>query len=241
MAVSVATVIKHVLVNGLAVYAAAEPIKPADAVLVLEAINSVLDDWAAETQASYAEVFTLVVTTGANPEVIGPAGPGAWLLPARPVTIDGVSLVLAGGIYQRLFVTNDPRWWEAQQPIAGGGGGGCYYAADEPNGHLYFNQIPVAGTTVRLMTRTTIGPVQQTDSLTLPPGYQSALELTVMEAVCDGFHVTLTPNQINRAGKARARIWTNNLRIPSLSAAGLGLPSTAGGWWDYRTGTWRGR
>jgi hypothetical protein len=59
-----------------------------------------------------------------------------------------------------------------------------------------------------------------------------------MEAVVDAFHATLTEKQIQRAGKARGRIWNNNLRIPSLSTRGLALPGTCGGRWDYRTGTW---
>jgi len=239
MAVPVATIIKHVLVDGLARYASAEPIKPADAVTVLDAINGVFDDWAAETQASYAEVFTAVVTTGANPELIGPGGTGAWLMPARPVKLDGLALSLGGSLWDPIFVTDDPEWWAAVQ----GGAGvlvGAYYSADEPNGHLYFSRPPGAGTTLRLMTKTSIGPVLQTDVLTLPQGYQTALELTVTERTARAFHVVVDADLKTDAGKARARIWGNNLRIPSLSAAGSGLPGMCGGtWWDYRTGTWR--
>jgi hypothetical protein len=228
VAVPVATVIAHVLVNGLAVYAPAEPIKPADAITVLDAINTVLDDWAAETQASYAETWTTFVHTGVNPQTLGPTG--IVVCAARPVAID--SVVVAG---VPLFVTNDPAWWDAQPA---GGGIGVFYSADEPNGSLYFSPALSAGTSVRLMQRTTIGPVLQTDTLTLPPGYQSALELTVMEAVADAFHVVLTANQLTRAGKARARIWTHNLRVPTLSPRGFGLPGMTGGRWNYLTGTW---
>lgn len=238
MSVPVATLISHVLVNGLSVYAPGESIKQTDAQTVLDAINTVLDDWNADTQASYAEVFLVAVTTGANPEVIGPAGTGAWLMAARPVTIDGVSYDLGGGIYSRIYTTTDPRWWDAQQVSTGATVIGAYYAADEPNGHLYFSSPPASGSNVRLMLRTTLGPVAQTDAMTLPPGYQSALELTAMEAVVDAFHATLTAKQIERAGKARGRIWGNNLRVPSLSTRGLGLPGSRGRRWDYRTGTW---
>jgi hypothetical protein len=238
MAVPVATIIRHVLVDGLAVYASAEPIKPADATTVLDAINGVFDDWAAETQASYAAVFTVVTTTGANPEVIGPGGTGAWLMPARPVAIDGLGLSLGGGAYDPIFVTDDPTWWAAQLAGAGLGLGGAYYAADEPNGHLYFASPPASGTTLRLMTKTSIGPVLQTDVLTLPQGYQTALELTVAERTARAFHVVVDADLKSDAGKARARIWGNNLRIPSLSAAGQGLPGMGCGRWNYLTGTY---
>jgi hypothetical protein len=232
MSVPVATVITHVLVNGLAVYAAAEPIKPADANTVLDAINGVLDDWAAETQASYAETITLVVSTGVNPETIGPTG--TWVLPARPVAIDSVALAV-GGIYGRIFTTNDPAWWDAQPA---GGVGGAFYSADEPNGSLYFSPALVAGTLVRLLRRTTIGPVLQTDLLVLPQGYQSALEFTVMERVARAFHAAIDADLKADAGKARARIWGNNLRVPTLATRGLGLPGSRGGRWNYLTGTW---
>jgi hypothetical protein len=178
------------------------------------------------------------VSTGANPELIGPGGSGVWLMAARPVSIDGVSYDLGGGIYQRLLTTMDPNWWAAQTLVSGGGLYGAYYEASEPNGKLYFANPSGAGVNIRLMMRTTIGPVLQTDVMTLPQGYQSALELTAMEAVADAFHATLTASQIQRAGKARARIWANNVRVPALSTRGLGLPGQPRGRWDYRTGRW---
>jgi hypothetical protein len=227
MSVPVGTVIRHVLVDGLAVYAAAEPITPADAITVLDAINRVLDDWAAETQASYAETWTTFVATGVTPQTIGPTG--IVVLAARPVAID--SVVVAG---VPLFVTNDPAWWDAQP--AAGGVSGAFYSADEPNGSLYVSPTLAAGTSVRLMRRTTIGPVLQTDLLVLPQGYQSALEFTVMERVARGFHVAIDADLKTDAGKARARIWGNNLRVPTLSTRGLGLPGSGGGRWNYLTG-----
>lgn len=224
MSVPVQTIIAHVLVNGLVVYAPSEPIRQSDAQTVLDAINLVLDDWNADTQASYAETFTVYVTTGINPQTIGPTG--TWVTPARPVTIDGLAWDIGSGDYQRLYVTNDPTWWNAQR-LNAGAFSGAFYSADEPNGSLSFNNSPpAAGVNVRIMQRTTLGPVVQTGVMVLPPGYQSALEFTVMERVVDAFHATLTANQIRLAGIARGRIWTNNLRVPTLSARGQGLPGT---------------
>lgn len=238
MSVPVQTIIGHVLVNGLAVYAPGEPITPEDAVTVLDAINGVLDDWSAEAQSSVAGVITPFVTTPAlQPHTIGPSG--TWVLPVRPVKIDGAAIALSTGIYTPLTVHDDPQWW-INQLSAGvlGSLTDVYYAPDVPDGSLYFAQIPSSAYNVRILTRWTLGAVLQTASLVLPPGYQSALELTVAEAVADAFHATLTDNQIARARKARARIYGNNLRVPSLSTAGLGLPGMRPRRWDYRTGTW---
>jgi hypothetical protein len=239
MSVPVATIIGHVLVNGLAVYASGQPIKQADAQTVLDAINGVLDDWSANPQASVTGVISAFTTTGVQPVSIGPAG--TWVLPVRPVKIDGLAVALSSGIYTPITVHDDPQWWLAQTSLTVGSQTDAYYAPDVPTGSLYFASLPAAGLAVRLLTRWALGAVTQTASLVLPPGYQTALEYTAMERVCDAFHVVLTANQTRLAGQARALIFGNNLRVPSLSAAGLGLPSLSTGWWDYTTGQMRTR
>lgn len=223
--------------KGLSVYSPGEPIKAADATDVLEQLNLVLDDWSAETQASYAETFTTFVTTpGLQPHTIGPTG--TWTMPARPVSIDAVSLGIGSGLFQRLRLSMDPAWWNDQTSVLSGNVFGAFYSPDEPNGSLYFTGIPDSASSIRLMMRTTLGPVALTDVMTLPQGYQSALELTLMEAIADHFHATLTPQQTWRAGRARGRIFGNNLRVPSLRASRSGAPGTGSRHYDYRTGQW---
>jgi len=239
MAVPLATIVRHVLIDALAVYAPGEPIKPEDALTVLEAVNAVLDDWSAEAQSSVAGVISTFTTTPAlQPHTIGPSG--TWTLPIRPVKIDGAAIALSAGFFSTLKVHDDPVWWLGQ--VSAGVAGSqtdAYYAPDVPDGALYFAAIPSTAIEVRILTRWTIGAAAGvTASLVLPPGYQSALELTTADAVADAFHAKLTDRQIQRAGKARARIFGNNLVVRSLSAAGLGLPGMRAGRWDYRTGTW---
>jgi hypothetical protein len=220
-AVPVLTICRNAL-KGLSVLGSGETMKPADASDVLDALNLILDDWGANPSASYAEVFTTFATTPAlNPHTIGPTG--TWVLPVRPVKIDGLS---SGGI--AIPVHTDPGWWLQQSPLTSAPLMGAFYNPDVPNGSLYFSGLPSAATSVTLMTRTALAAVLLTASMNLAPGYQNALELTLMEAIVDLFHATLTPNQIARAGKARALIFSNNLRVPSLSVRGLGLPGMRG-------------
>lgn len=214
-----------------------EALKPADATLCLFWLNLILDDWNADVRASYAEPFTVFASTGANPETIGPSG--GWVLPARPPTIDGVAVDIGSGIYREIPVTDDPHWWARQSTVLTGFPRGAYYEASEPNGKLYFNNLPAAATNIRLMLRTTFGRVLLTDVLVLPPGYESALTLTLMESIAEPLHATVSAALTTRAGKARGLIFGNNLRVPSLSVRGLGLPGVSRGWWDYRTGTYR--
>jgi hypothetical protein len=117
------------------------------------------------------------------------SGPsGDWVLPARPPSIQGVAYDVGGGIYQKIYTTDDPNWWAAQQSILTGPPAGAYYEAAEPNGKLYFNNIPAAATNIRLQLRTYFGRVALTDVLVLPPGYESALTLTLMEAIAEPLH-----------------------------------------------------
>jgi hypothetical protein len=222
---------------GLNVVASGEPIRPADAQLGLYWLNTILDDWNAEIQASYAAPFTVFASTGANPETIGPSG--TWVLPARPPAIDGVAPDVGSAVYRPIYVTDDPRWWAGQSAVLAGLPQGAYYEASEPNGSLFFNTLPSTGTNIRLQLRTTFGRVLLPDVLVLPPGYESALTLTLMEAIAEPLHATVSASLSSRAGKARGRIFANNLRVPSLTTRGTGLPGTTSGWYDIRTGTYR--
>lgn len=229
----VSTIIRNAMM-GLAVLSPREVMKPDDGDYCLSQLNLILDDWAVDIQASYAEKFTVFASTGANPETLGTTG--TWVT-TRPVSIDGVAYDVGSGIYRQLFVTMDPKWWAAQNLITGGGVYGAYYAATEPNGSLYFANVPTTATNIRIMTRTTLAAVALTDAMSLAPGYESALTLTLQERIAGAFHAIVTPEMTMAAGKARGRIFANNLRISPLSTRGLGLPRTGGGRWDYRSGT----
>ncbi len=77
-----------------------------------------------------------------------------------------------------------------------------------------------------------------TASLDLPPGYQSAFELLIQEAISEPFGRELSASKRQRLGEARARIRNNNLSIPSLITGQLGLPISSGAW-DYRILSYR--
>lgn len=223
--------------TALNIYGAGESIKAPDATLCLFWLNLILDGWNLDPQANYADVFTVFASTGVNPQTIGPSG--TWILPARPPTIRGVSVDVGSGIYREIDVSDDPDWWAARSLVLAGSPWGAYYEASEPNGKLYFTSLPAAATNVRLQLRMTFGSVLLTDVLVLPPGYEAALTLTLMEAIAEPFHATVSTRLEKAAGKARSLIFAKNLRVPSLTTQGLGLPGDGGRWWDYRSGGFR--
>jgi hypothetical protein len=233
----VATLIATALA-GHNVYAAGEAVTIADATYCLGQLNSILDAWNADGQSSIADVFTsFVCTPSLQPHTVGPTG--TVVLPVRPVTIDGASLSVGTGLWVPIHVHLEPGWWLAQSVVANASVTDLYYAPTVPNGEIYFSGVPTSALTVRIMTRTVLASVLLTQSLTLAPGYELALTLTLQEAIADAFHATVSATLQSRAGKARGVIWQNNLRVPSLSSGGQGLPGSDGGWFDYRTYTWK--
>jgi hypothetical protein len=236
MPTPVATIIGTALA-GHNVYLPGEPVPPAAAETCRVLLNQIIDAWNADAGASVAEVFTPFVTTpGLQPHTIGPSG--VWVLPVRPVAIDGAALGLSGG-WTTITVHTDPDWWNGRSPINGGPISDCYYSADLPNGNLYFDGIPLSATPIRVMTRTVLGPVLLTQTIALAPGGELALTLTLQEAIAEPFHATISPALEKRAGQARGKYFKNNLRIPTLTAAGQGAPGLRGWRWDYRTGSIR--
>jgi hypothetical protein len=236
MPTPVATIIGTALA-GHNVYLPGEPVPPAAAETCRVLLNQIIDAWNADAGASVAEVFTPFVTTpGLQPHTIGPSG--VWMLPVRPVAIDGAALAL-GSSWTPITVHTDPDWWNGRSPINGGPISDCYYSADLPNGTLYFDGIPLSATAIRVMTRTVLGPVLLTQTIALAPGGELALTLTLQEAIAEPFHATITPSLERRAGQARGKYFKNNLRIPTLTAVGQGAPGLRGWRWDYRTGTIR--
>jgi hypothetical protein len=225
VSVPVLTILTNAL-DGHNVYGPGEPVKAADAAYCLGQLNLILDDWNADGQSSLAEVFTEFVTTASlQPHTIGPTG--VWVLPVRPVAIAGAALLAGTSDWTPIAVTMDPQAWQRRGAL-GTSLTWAYYAATVPNGEIYFDGIPAGGETVRLMTRTVLASVLIGQALTLAPGYESALTLTLQEKIAGAFHATVSADLTRDAGKARARIWANNLRIPSLSVAGLGLPGLRG-------------
>jgi hypothetical protein len=234
--VPVLTIMRQAL-TGISVLGAGEPIKADDGVYVLAQLNRILDDWNAEAQASVAGVITEFTTTPAlNPHTIGPTG--VWVLAVRPPRIDGLAYEASSGVWVPIRVHDDAAWYLTQSVSDPGSLTDAYYAPSLPNGALYFTGLPASATDVRVLTDTITSAVLSTQSLTLAPGYPSALELTLMEAIADAFHATLTPRQIQRAGAARARIFRNNTRTRALTATGQGVPSVSRGTYDYLTGSW---
>jgi hypothetical protein len=216
-----------------------ETLSAGDADFILGTVNAVLNDWNAEREAVYSDVFTTYSTVGAlSPHTIGPTG--TLVTGQRPVTIDGANRILAPGVRSPIRTDRDKAWWLAQSvpALATTIPTDLYYDATWPNGSIYFWPVPSGVFAVELMTRMVLAALTLASTFTMPPGYENALMLTVAEQIAAPLGIGVPPKTEALATKARDRIFTNNrVPTPKLRTRGSGL-GRGGTTYDFRTGSW---
>lgn len=228
--------------------AAIDPIDPTPQellTLALDQATRTIDTWNADHGASFVELFvSYTLTPSLNPHTIGPTG--TFTVTQRPVSIETANLVLSTPtpasrspiniVSAAQYADISVRGVTSDIPLA------LYYAADWPNGSIYLWPIPTAAYALELWTRTVLAGLTAAGSVSLPPGYQEALILTVAEALCAPLGLPTPPQLPGLAGKARARVWGNNVVVPKLRTVDSGMPSSGrGGAFNYLTGTGGGR
>lgn len=231
MAVSVQTIVNDAMVE----IGALDPTQTADATESFVAagkLNRLLNNWNADGAGCYAVSFpAFTLTPNLQPHTIGPTG--TWTLTERPVAIDGLQLVLTN-VSPNVNVTiilHDSDWWQnvsvptlAQSYPTDG-----YYDPTFPNGSLYLYPIPTTAWGVQLKIRSTLtDALSVTDTIVLPPGYQDAVTLTLAEDLAGLLHAPMPQLLPEKAAKARARIFANNLEVPKITTWDAGMPSGRG-------------
>jgi hypothetical protein len=209
----------------LGVASAVDPLSAEDAAYGLAKLNRLINNWNAEREAVYATVFTtgLVFTPALSPHTIGPTG--TFVVTQRPVSIAGANVIVAGVKTPIRMV--DSQWWLAQtvpgttSPYPTD----LYYEPTWPNGSLFFWPVPTAANGLELMIRTVLASFTLPVNVTLPPGYDDAIDLTLAEDLAGPFQVPVSPLLVSKAREARARIFANNRRpIPRLTTWDAGMP-----------------
>jgi hypothetical protein len=223
------------------IVAAGDPLENGDAVYVLRTLNRILDDWNADRSAVWADNFVpFTLVPSLSPHTIGAAG--TWVTPQRPQRLADASLTLPGGSQTPIRV-RDAAWYAAlsspllTSPIPTD----VYYEPDWPTGQLFFYPIPTAAYAVVLRTRVVLARLALVDAFTLPPGYRSALTLTLQEEIAESYEQVVTTRLEKAARTARARIFTANRITPRIRTRDAGMPSgasTSGG--TYLNG-WQGK
>jgi hypothetical protein len=144
------------------------------------------------------------------------------------VTIESASLVLNTSSPDVLtpITLRDAQWWADQSvpDLTSDIPTDLYYEPTWPNGSLYFWPVPTTAYDVELEIRTVLAQVTLVTSLTLPPGYEEALVLSLAEKCARPFGKELDQSLVRDADLARARIMANNVTTPRLHTRDAGMP-----------------
>lgn len=220
-----------------------QTIDPALSQFVLRTLNRLFDGWNAVRAAVYTTSFaTYTLTPALQPHTIGPSG--TFNVSQRPVAIDAANIVLtsSGGNIHTPVDIRDDKWWLAQSIPSQPGPvpTDLYYAPTWPNGSLYLSPIPTAAVGLELLIRLVLGQVLITDTLSMPPGYQNAILLTLIEKMATPLGKQVPAQVTKDAGPARAAIYANNDPDVPLATQDAGMPTDrTAGRGNYLTGWWR--
>lgn len=203
---------------------AGETLEPENMALGLTIFNRLLDQWNANQRAVYSEQFStsLTLTPSQSPHTIGPSGD--LNITVRPVRLLSVEINIGSSTYVPVTV-QDAAWYQQQSTpaITEAVPSDVYYKADWPLGRMYFYGVPSTAYGTRIWYETILATVAQTDTFTMPPGYQTAIELTLAESLADACGQTVSRSLERRAREARGLIFGNNDREPRIVTADAGL------------------
>ena len=220
MTVPVLTIVKEALAE-LNVIQPGASIPAPISTIVLSKLNQIIDNWNAEREKVWAEIFSqFTLTPSLSPHTIGPSG-ATFSVAIRPVTLDGCSLNL-NITTPNVFVPIDVIDWQVYQSlsvpsISTSIPTAVYYETDWPNGKLFFYPIPNFAYGVRFTIRTLLGVVTLSDNLDMPPGYQAAITLTLAEDSATLLGRAVPLKTATNATAARLRIGANNTIVPLLN------------------------
>lgn len=206
-----------------------------DAYTLEQKFDRLLDRWNAKRQAVYADRFdTFTLTPSLSPHTIGAAG-GTWTMTQRPVSIEGVSLLITGGsqtIYRPLIPRDKP-WYDALRVpgLETAYPTDFYYNPTWPLGSLYFYPVPSSALDVRLLSRLLLSALALTDAFDMPPGYRDAVVWSLAESALTSFALggEDAARIADEARKARGDVFGNNTSPPRIATRDAGMPGGRGG------------
>lgn len=240
--ISMLDLITNALIE-IGVYSMGEKIDAAEAQFCLSKFNRMLDSWNTQKLYAYNRMFASIpLQPNHQPHTIGPGAD--FNAPQRPVTIENANIVLntVNPPVRSPLNLRDDDWWASQrvQGVATTLPTDLYYSPDFPIGQLYLWPVPTKNYLLELWSRVVLSTVANLNIiLSLPPGYEDALTLTLAEILVSPFQAQPSPILIANALHARGAIQRTNSKAPFISTADSGMPSNMGKnitTYNYRTG-----
>lgn len=243
MSIAVASIILDSL-RELGIYQPGQALSAADGDFGLTRLNQLFDNWNAQKEAVWVEEFkTFTFVPNQQDYTIGPSGADFTVANNRPVDIDGGNVLLnnVSPVVSNPLNVRDYQWWLnlTVRAVTTTFPTDVYYEPGWPNGTLHFWPKPTAAYGLELVMRNTLATVTITQSVTMPPGYQNAIMLTLAEDIAAAYTGAEAPAPtVKKAQQARARIYRNNDFTPRITTQDAGMPSTDRNRsaFNYRTG-----
>jgi len=231
------------IVNGaareLGVLGQGQRLSAENAATMIDILSRIVDDWNAEREAVYATDFmTFTFTPNLNPHTIGPAS-ATWAVTSRPVKIEAATVVLSSGpngvnapnIRMHDQNAGIPSWFqslstpniETSYPTDG------YYDPTWPNGSFYLWPVPSTAYDCQIQVRAILPTYALNTVFSMPPGYRSALTMTLAEQCVDIFGRPMPQTLPSRALASRARIFANNTGGRQIRTQDAGMPTARHG------------
>lgn len=210
---------------------AGETLQPEIEALALQKFNMIVDDWNAQRCAVYHEEFLDNLLIIPNQEIltIGPDS-ADYTVTQRPVTIDGANVILnnvSPEVKTPLEVVRYPWWLRQSVPTTTTElPGFLYYEPKWPNGEIRLWPLPTYAYGLELMVREVLAELASADDFDMPPGYRTAMILTLAENLHGPLRKMWTPTQGAKAREARARIFANNDLTPAIATKDFGMPTS---------------
>lgn len=208
----------------IGVLGAGETLSAEDAATGLRLLNMLLESWSLDNLLVYDSAqVSRALTAGTASFSVGPSGD---VVGDRPIAILGGYVRVSGYDYPIEVVdreqynalwdkTNGSSW-----PTA------VYYEASLPNGRIYL--LPVVGSacTIYLDTQTVLASFSSTGTnVSLPPGYQRALEYGLAVEAAPDFSVRLPESVARLAAAAKSQLKTVNVQVPVVDSEAALLTS----------------
>lgn len=203
--------------------------------LALDTFNQILDEWNSEREKVYADSFLpFVITPNLQPHTIGPAG-ATWVTTQAPIAINGIQINLGGSPASYRYCTpRDAQWWQEQSSPAVTADIPTDFFYDPtwttaaPYGSVYLWPVPVTAYAVQVWCRIVLGQLAANQLISLPPGYNRTLMLTLAKALTAPLRKPWMPQQEQQLIKARRQIESNNTTVPRIRTCDAGMPKNTG-------------
>ena len=199
------------------IYALGETPSPEESADALYALNSMLGSWANESLLIYADQLdSITLIPGVSTYTIGPSG---GTITVRPMSISNSSYIRASGIDYPLAIIsldqyNNISSKSEQSEIPEY----LWYQDTFPNSTVTLYPVPSVANVLNLWSKKQItGFSTLTEEVSLPPGYQEALEYNLADALAIETESQLTPAASKKAVMLKKMLKRTNLTVPTMA------------------------